>query len=99
MLSGPPPPDGRRPSAEYPSSNGATDRAWSESFLRLVVVSYILAVAMPPIGLVLGVVVALRGRRTNSKHGLLIIVVSIVAAAVWAAVIASGALTSTNDNF
>jgi hypothetical protein len=89
----------QRPGAEYPSKNGATDRAWNESFLRLVVVAYILAFAIPPVGLVLGVVVIFRGRRAKSKHGVLIIAVSIVAAVIWAAVIASGALTATDNNF
>ena len=87
------------PGADYPSKNGATDRAWSESFLRLVALSYILAVAIPPLGFVLGVVVLLRGRRTKSKHGALIIAVSLMATAVWAVIIASGALTATDNNF
>jgi 4-amino-4-deoxy-L-arabinose transferase-like glycosyltransferase len=84
---------------DYPSSNGATDKAWNQSFLRLVVVGYILAVAMPPVGLVMGVIVWARGRRARSRHGLLIILVSVVAAAAWAVVIASGALTTTNTGF
>jgi hypothetical protein len=84
---------------DYPSSNGATDKAWNQSFLRLVVVSYILAVAMPPLGLVLGVVVSVRGRRAKSRHGLLIILVSVVAAGAWVVVISSGALTATNSDF
>ena len=54
---------------EYPSPNGASDRAWSQSFMRLVVVGYILAVAMPPLGFVLGIVVAVRGARAKSRHG------------------------------
>jgi hypothetical protein len=84
---------------EYPSPNGATDRAWSQSFMRLVVVSYILAVALPPLGFVLGWVVVARGARVRSRHGVLIIVVSIVAAAVWAVIIGSGGLRSTDTNF
>jgi 4-amino-4-deoxy-L-arabinose transferase-like glycosyltransferase len=87
------------PSADYPSRNGASDRAWSQSFLRLVVVSYILAVAMPPIGFVLGLVVVSRGARAKSRHGVWIILVSIAAAGVWAVIIASGALNTTNSNF
>lgn len=84
---------------DYPSSNGASDRAWNQSFLRLVVVSYILAVAMPPIGFALGWVVVARGRRANSKHGMLIVAVSVVAAAAWVVIITSGALSTTNENF
>jgi len=85
--------------SDYPSSNGASDPAWRQSFLRLVTVAYILAVAMPPLGFVLGLVVVARGARVKSRHGVLIIVVSIVAAAVWALIIASGALKSTNNGF
>ena len=85
--------------SDYPSSNGASDPAWRQSFLRLVVVSYILAVAMPPLGFALGLVVVARGARVKSRHGVLIIVVSIVAAVVWALIIASGALNATNNGF
>ena len=99
MASGTPPAGSRPPSADYPSPNGASDRAWSQSFLRLVAVGYILAVAMPPIGFGIGVVVVVRGARARSRHGWLIVAVSIVAAAVWAAIIASGALNTTNSNF
>jgi len=82
-----------------PSPNGASDRASRESFQRLVVVSYILALAAPPLGLVLGVVVMVRGRKAHSKHGALIIALSIAAGAIWAGIIASGALTATNTDF
>ena len=64
-----------------------------------MVVGYILAVAMPPIGFVLGVVVAARGARVKSRHGALIIVVSVIAAVAWVVILASGALTTPNDNF
>jgi hypothetical protein len=84
---------------DSPSRNGASGQAWSQSFLRLVVVSYILAVAMPPLGLVLGFVVLGRGRRVHSRHGLWIILLSVIAAGVWVAIIASGAFTTTNPDF
>jgi len=67
--------------------------------MRLVVVGYILAVAMPPLGFVLGIVVAVRGARAKSRHGMLIIAVSLLATIVWAVVLASGALTTPNQNF
>jgi hypothetical protein len=88
-----------RPSADYPSRNGASDRSWNQSFLRLVVVGYILAVAMPPVGFVLGLVVVSRGARAKSRHGVLIIVVSVLAAVAWAVIIASGALNTPNQQF
>jgi 4-amino-4-deoxy-L-arabinose transferase-like glycosyltransferase len=88
-----------QPHADYPSRNGASDRAWSQSFLRLVVVGYILAVAMPPIGFVLGLVVVSRGARAKSRHGALIIAVSVVAAVAWAVIIASGAFDTPQTDF
>jgi len=46
----------------------------------------------------LGIVVAIRPSRANSKHGALIIVLSIVASTVWIVLITSGVLRlSTND--
>jgi hypothetical protein len=65
---------------------------------RLVVVGYILAVAMPPLGCVIGLVLML-SRRARSKHGVLIVLVSIGAAVVWALLIGSGALTATNQGY
>jgi hypothetical protein len=90
---------GQPPQADYPSRNGASDRAWSQSFLRLVVLGYILAVAMPPLGFVLGLVVLSRGARAKSRHGVLIIAVSVIAAVAWALIIASGALNTPSEQF
>ena len=67
--------------------------------MRLVVVGYILAVAMPPLGFVLGIVVAVRGARAKSRHGMLIIAVSVIAAIAWVVILTSGALTTPNQNF
>jgi hypothetical protein len=63
---------------------------------RLVVLAYILAVAMPPFGLAIGIGLGARGR---SKHWVWIVLVSIVAAGIWAVIIASGALSSTNEGY
>jgi hypothetical protein len=93
----PPTPDGERLIAEYVSSNGATAHGWSDRARRLVVLGYITAAAIPLLGLVLGIVVMLRPSKPNSKHGIWIIVVSIVASVVWVLVFASGALTSTSN--
>jgi hypothetical protein len=54
---------------------------------------------MPPIGFGLGVAAVFRGAKVKSKHGALIIALSIVGALAWAVVIASGALTATNSDF
>jgi hypothetical protein len=64
---------------------------------RLVVLAYITAIAMPPIGLILGIVVATRPT-ISSKHGASIIVLSIIACALWFLVLASGVLTTPSND-
>jgi hypothetical protein len=94
----PPTPDGEDWTVGYASSNGARAPVRSDSAHRLIVLGYITAVAMPLIGLVLGIVVATRPGKANSKHGAWIIVLSIIGSVVWFLVFTSGALTdSTND--
>ena len=66
---------------------------------RLVVLSYIMAVSMPPLGVILGIVVAIRSPRMTSKHGVWIIVVSILAALVWIPIILSGAFSTPSTDF
>jgi hypothetical protein len=66
---------------------------------RTVVLAYILAVSIPPVGFILGAVVAIRFGKPTSWHGALIITVSIVAALVWAAIIAGGALSTPSTGF
>jgi uncharacterized membrane protein YjfL (UPF0719 family) len=80
------------------SSNGATASGWSDSARRLVVLRYITAVAMPLIGFILGIVVAIRLTRPHAKHGAWIIVVSVIASVVWILVFTSGALTATGTD-
>jgi formate hydrogenlyase subunit 3/multisubunit Na+/H+ antiporter MnhD subunit len=61
-------------------------------------VGYILAVAMPPLGVGVGLVLILSAR-LRSKHGAWIVLISIVAAAIWALMISSGALKDTNQGY
>lgn len=63
---------------------------------RLLALAYITAVAMPPIGFGLGVVIAVRFRELRSKHGMWIIVLSIVSSVIWVLIITSGALNTTD---
>jgi hypothetical protein len=63
---------------------------------RVVVLAYILAVAMPPFGLALGIGL---GLRVKSRHWPWIVLLSLVSAAVWAVIIGSGGLSSTNDSY
>ena len=94
----PPSPDHERWTTDYVSTNGSASKAKSESVRRLVVLAYITAVALPLIGFILGIVVATRPIKAYSKHGVWIIVISIVASVVWIAVLASGVLAVTNND-
>ena len=68
-----------------------------ESVHRLIVLGYITAVAMPPVGLIMGLVLAIRLTRPRSRQGLWIIALSIVAAILWAVALATG-LVNPNSN-
>lgn len=54
---------------------------------------------MPPIGLILGGLLALGPGNTKSKHWPWIIAASIVGALVWWVIISTGALTATNQSY
>jgi hypothetical protein len=86
--------NGNRWSAE---NNGASTNVPSDTNQRLIVLGYITAVVMPPLGLILGLVLVVRLRKPNSKHASWIIVVSFVAAIVWVLALASG-LLNPNTN-
>jgi hypothetical protein len=99
---GPPTPDGSPWTADHISSNGAAGhgpaRVRSTGPSRLVVLAYITAVALPLLGLFLGIVVATRSDKATSKHGTWIIILSIVGSIIWALVFLSGVLTSTSND-
>lgn len=78
-------------------SNAAPPDVLSDSLRRLVVVGYITAVAIPPIGCIVGIVIVFR-RRPAYKHGLAMIVLSIIAAVIWVLLLSSGALTSASSD-
>ena len=80
------------------SRNGASANAVGDNWIRLVVLGYITAVALPPIGLIIGIVVGLRARNTGSKQWLWIILVSIIGGIIWILVFLSGALASTSND-
>ena len=79
------------------SSNGASASVWSESARRLVVLGYITAITLPLIGLILGIVVTVRSTKPIAKHGVWIIIISVIATIAWILVFTSGALTTTNN--
>jgi hypothetical protein len=68
-----------------------------DSARRLLVLAYVTAFAIPPLGFILGIVVAIR-LRAYSRHALAIIVISLVAAVIWVLVFSSGVLTTESNN-
>jgi hypothetical protein len=98
MPSSPPNRHDKPWTSDYVSSNGATVHVRDDAAYRLVVLGYIAAIGMPPIGLILGIVLALRRRAGNSKHGLWIIALSIVAAVVWVLLLSSGVVTTASND-
>ena len=95
----PTPDDGRNTSACASRNGAAAANVRSDSLYRVIVLGYILAAAMPPLGLILGIGVAVRTTKVNARQGLWIIVVSIVASGVWAVIILSGALSTPSTDF
>jgi hypothetical protein len=79
-------------------NNGSGPYSAPTTLERVVVVGYILAVAVPPLGFAIGLVLTLPGRR-RSKHGAWIVLVSIAAAAIWALLISAGALKETGQGY
>lgn len=64
---------------------------------RLVVLGYVCALGMPPLGLILAIISA--RRPANRKHAVGIIVVSLIASILWVLIISSGTLSATNDSY
>lgn len=56
----------------------------------LIMVGYMTAVLMPPIGFILGIVAVTRPNRWAAKHGVGVIVTSIVVPVLWVVLIAAG---------
>jgi hypothetical protein len=94
-----PPSDDPPRTARLGPQNGRTPTGQSASAYRLVVLAYIIAVSMPPLGFVLGLILAIRFDKPASKQGVWVIAVSIVAALVWVVIIAGGALNTTSSDF
>ncbi len=61
-------------------------------------VGYITAIGMPPIGFIIGIVLMLRAR-VRSRHGLWIVLASVIGVVIWVLVINSGTLTATNQSY
>jgi hypothetical protein len=65
---------------------------------RLVVVAYILAIAVPPLGFGFGIVLTF-ARSVRSRHGPWIVLLSVIGGVIWAVLIGGGALTATNQGY
>ena len=78
---------------DHLSANGASPRAAAGGSHRVVVLGYITAVAMPPVGFIIGLVLAVRVRAPASRRGLWIITLSVVAAIGWVLAVATGLLS------
>ncbi len=79
--------------------NDAASNDPSASVRRLVALAYILAISIPPLGLVLGIALSVRSGRQYSKHGMGVIGLSIVASIVWVVILTSGALTTPTTSY
>ncbi len=79
-------------------TNGASNDR-SASIRRLVALGYILAISIPPLGLILGIALSLRSGRQYAKHGLGIIGLSIIASIVWIVVLTSGAFNTPSTSY
>lgn len=65
---------------------------------RFVVAGYIIALALPPLGFGIGLVLVLHPA-IRSRHGAWIVLLSILAAVIWALLISAGALNATNQGY
>jgi hypothetical protein len=84
--------------ADYASSNGASAPVRNDSTFRIIVVGYIAAIGMPPIGLIVGIVLVARRTPGTGRHGWWIIALSIVAAVVWVLLLSSGVVTTASND-
>ena len=95
----PPPSDDARWTTPVGSQNGRAPLGPSASAYRFVVLAYIVACSMPPIGFILGLIIAFRFDKPTSKQGVWVIAVSVVAALIWTAIVAGGALNTPSTDF
>jgi membrane protein CcdC involved in cytochrome C biogenesis len=86
------------PSGSASDNKGSRPHSPPTGLQRAVVVGYILAVAVPPLGLATGLVMML-SPRLRSKHGARMVLVSIVAGMVWVLLISAGALKDTGQGY
>jgi len=89
--------NGNRPAAGSESDRGWAANVSTESIQRLFMAGYITAVVMPPVGFIVGIVLAVRLNQPHSKRGIWIMGLSVVAALVWLVALATG-IMNPNSN-
>jgi len=93
--------DGQRWTDSYsqtqPSAANSEIAAMSSGTPGLVIAGYILAVVIPIVGFILGIVAVTRPDKRISKHGVWIIVLSVVAFAIYIALIVHGSSSGTES--
>jgi hypothetical protein len=86
------------PPDSAPSNNGSRPYSRPTTIQRVVVVGYILAVAVPPLGFAIGLTLIISAR-LRTKHGGWIVLLSVVAAVIWVLMISAGALKETGQGY
>jgi hypothetical protein len=66
---------------------------------RVVALAYVLAISIPPLGLILGIALCVRSGRRYLVHGIAVIVISIIATVVWVLLLTGGGFTSTDTSY
>ncbi len=77
--------------------SGAPIQTRSGKVERLVVLGYILAVMIPPLGVLFGLGASIRPGPVNRRHATIILAVALVACVVWVLVLRSGAVSNSSD--
>lgn len=80
-------------------SNGAARNDRSASGGRLVALGYVLAISIPPLGLVLGLALSFSFRRRFVTHSVGIVALSIAASIVWIVLLSSGAFRTPTTGY
>ncbi len=65
---------------------------------RLVVLGYILAVMIPPLGVLFALGAAIRPGIVSRRHAAIMLVIALAACVVWFLVLRSGAVTTSSDS-
>jgi hypothetical protein len=81
------------------SNNGAASNIQRAGARRLVALAYILAISIPPLGLVLGIVLILRSGRRYRVHGMAVIALSVIISVVWVVILTSGGLKTPSSGY